>query len=81
MTRTELLKEDFLLDFRHLNILLLLVVDEVIFKRLFSCFNFVLEVSSRELYSNKRCFTRPSLLTTRSAPVLKVGVLYVWKMA
>ena len=28
------------------------------------------------LYSSKRCFIRPSLLTRQSASVLKMGVLY-----
>ena len=32
------------------------------------------------LYCSKRHFTPPSLLTRRNASVLKVGVLYVWKM-
>ena len=32
------------------------------------------------LYSSKRRFTRPSLLTRWSALVLKMGVLYGWKM-
>ena len=30
------------------------------------------------LYTSKRCFSRPSLLTRWSALVLKVGVLYGW---
>ena len=32
------------------------------------------------LYSSKRHFTRPPLLTRRSALVLKVGVSYGWKI-
>ena len=32
------------------------------------------------LYGNKRPFTRPSLLAGRNALILKVGVVYGWKM-
>ena len=32
------------------------------------------------LYGNKRPFTRPSLLAGWNASILKVGVVYWWKM-